>query len=118
MKWSIGPSRGRAKLYSPAGAMHDLLGLREPDSLADELRWRQSLNENDMKWLSGHKLQGQVVFPATGYICMIAEAALLMAQGLQVASIDILDLEIRKAIALHQDQGTETIFSLTKVFPT
>jgi acyl transferase domain-containing protein len=108
----------KSKVYNhQPGAFHDLLGLREPDSLADELRWRQSLNENDTKWLSGHKLQGQVVFPATGYICMIAEAALLMAQGLQVASIDILDLEIRKAIVLHQDQGTEAIFSLTKVFP-
>ncbi len=108
----------KSKVYThQQGSAHDLLGLREPDGLADEMRWRQSLSENGIKWLYGHKLQGQCVFPATGYICMIAEAAQLMTQGLPVASIDILDLEIRKAIAMHQEQGTETIFSLTKVSP-
>lgn len=42
---------------------------------------------------------------------MVSEAALLIAQGQQVESIDIFDLEIRKAIAIH-NQGTEQ-FSLS-----
>ncbi|ORY67814.1 uncharacterized protein BCR38DRAFT_522670 [Pseudomassariella vexata] len=108
--------RGKVFTTQP-GSFHDLLGLREPDGLADELRWRHSLNLNDLKWLAGHTLQGQVVFPATGYICMLAEAALQMAQDQPVAWIDILDLEIRKAIAVHEHHGTEIMVSLAKVVP-
>lgn len=106
----------RTKIFTTqAGVWHDLLGLPEPDGLPDELRWRNTLNVNDLKWLSGHTIQGEVVFPATGYICMITEAALQMAPDQQVAWIDILGFEIRKAIAVHRDLGAEVVFSLTKV---
>jgi hypothetical protein len=70
---------------------------------------------NELKWLSGHSLQGQVGFPATGYICLAMEAALQLAQGRPVKSIDLFDLEIRKAIAIHDTTGTELLISMTKV---
>jgi acyl transferase domain-containing protein len=61
----------KSKIHSSdPGEFHDLLGLREPDGLADEVRWRHILSVNDLRWLAGHTLQGQVVFPTTGYICM------------------------------------------------
>lgn len=111
----------KSRVYTTApGNFHDLLGLREPDGLEDEPRWRHTMSVNDLAWLGGHTLQGQVVFPATGYICMVAEAALQVVQpsGFEVAYIDVLDLEIRKAIAVHHDFGVEVLLSFSNVSPT
>ncbi|KAH8651296.1 putative polyketide synthase [Xylariales sp. PMI_506] len=101
------------------GKFHDLIGLLEPDGLADEPRWRHRISVSDMKWLAGHTLQGQVVFPATGYICMVAEAALQFVRSseVKIACLDVLDLEIRKAIAVHQDFGVEVLLSFSNVSP-
>ncbi|KAK4119459.1 putative polyketide synthase [Parathielavia appendiculata] len=112
----------KSKIYTTQSGKfhdHDLLGLREPDGLVDELRWRHTLSVNDLKWLSGHTLQGQVVFPATGYVCMVTEAAMQMVQPSrrEVAYLDVLDLEIRKAIAVHQDFRTEVVLSVSNISP-
>ncbi|KAI6085990.1 hypothetical protein F4821DRAFT_278997 [Hypoxylon rubiginosum] len=107
-----------SKLANTApGACHDLLGLQTADGTAEEWRWRNVLKINELKWLSGHSLQGQVVFPATAYICLAMEAAMQLAQGKPVQSIDLFDLEIRKAIAVHEGSGTELLVSMTKVSP-
>ncbi|KAJ5087476.1 type I iterative polyketide synthase [Penicillium angulare] len=94
---------------------HDLLGVQTADGASEEWRWRNVLKQSELKWLSGHSLQGQVVFPATAYICLAMEAAIQLAQGRPIKSIDLFDLEIRKAIALHDSTGTELLTSLTKV---
>ncbi|GFF52590.1 hypothetical protein IFM51744_07886 [Aspergillus udagawae] len=94
---------------------HDLLGIQTADGATEEWRWRNILKMNELKWLSGHSLQGQVVFPEAGYICLAMEAALQLAQGRPVKSIDLFDLEIRKAIAIHDSTGTELLTSMTKV---
>lgn len=108
-----------SKVFNTApGRFHDLLGLQTADGTAEEWRWRNVLKINELKWLSGHSLQGQVVFPATAYICLAMEAAMQLAQGKPVQSIDLFDLEIRKAIAVHEGSGTELLVSMTKVSPT
>ncbi|EAW08950.1 putative polyketide synthase [Aspergillus clavatus NRRL 1] len=94
---------------------HDLLGIQTADGATEEWRWRNLLNMNELRWLSGHSLQGQVVFPATAYICLAMEAAMQLAQGKPVQAIDLFDLEIRKAIAIHDSTGTELLVSMTKV---
>ncbi|KAI1085697.1 hypothetical protein F5B20DRAFT_519373 [Whalleya microplaca] len=107
-----------SKVFNTApGGFHDLLGLQTADGTTEEWRWRNVLKMNELKWLSGHSLQGQVVFPATAYICLAMEAAMQLAQGKPVQSIDLLDLEIRKAIAIHDSTGTELLVSMTKVSP-
>lgn len=108
-------SRLMKSFHSHPAPFHDLLGIQTPDGTTDEWRWRNILKINELKWLSGHSLQGQIVFPATAYICIAMEAALQLAQGRAVMSIDLLDLEIRKAIALHESTGTELVISMTKI---
>jgi len=110
----------KTKLHTNTpGKFHDLLGLPEPDGLVDERRWRHTLSSNDLKWVAGHTLQGQVIFPATGYICMVAEAALQIAESsnVKIAHLDVLDMEIRKAIAVHQEFGVEVMISFSNLFP-
>ena len=37
--------------------------------------WRNLFLQNDVPWISDHKIQNNVVFPFAGYVCMATEAA-------------------------------------------
>ena len=56
-------------------ASHELLGVLSPYSTARDLRWTNVLKVAEIPWLTGHQLQGQMVFPASGYVAMALEAA-------------------------------------------
>ncbi|KAK1499284.1 hypothetical protein CCUS01_00006 [Colletotrichum cuscutae] len=109
-----------AKLFSKnPGRPHGLLGLDMAEGTVEEMRWRNVLKINELKWLAGHSLQGQIVFPATAYIAIAMEAAMQMAAATGVVdtpveSIDLLNLRIPKAIALN-DAGTELVTSMTHI---
>lgn len=53
---------------------HELLGNRVFETATHEPTWRNVLALEDVPWLAGHEVNGQVVFPAAGYIAMIGEA--------------------------------------------
>ena len=53
---------------------HCLLGLRVPECTSIEPCWRNVLRVEDESWLYDHKVQGDVVFPFTGYAAMAGEA--------------------------------------------
>lgn len=99
--------------------MHELLGTRCVDA-ADEFRWRNSLREREIPWLSGHKLQGQTVFPAAGYVSTAFEAAKVLAESREIKLIELQDFTIGRAISFNDDDdmGVETLITLTKVFET
>ncbi|KAL4941948.1 hypothetical protein BDV06DRAFT_222645 [Aspergillus oleicola] len=60
----------RSQKYLP----HELLGSITPGLDGIEPRWSRYLSLKQTPWLRGHVVQGQVVFPATGYISMAAQA--------------------------------------------
>ncbi|KAF3480350.1 Beta-ketoacyl synthase, active site protein [Arthroderma uncinatum] len=94
---------------------HDILGTREADGTEEEWRWRNILTPKELPWLTDHALQGQTVFPATGYFCLAMEAIMQVAGKRPVQLLELTDLKIRKAIAIDERDGTETIVSLTKI---
>jgi acyl transferase domain-containing protein len=53
---------------------HDLLGLWDVGSTVHEPRWRYHLNVDALPWLRHHVVDGFMIFPGTGYICMAIEA--------------------------------------------
>ena len=53
---------------------HDLLGVPSHDSLSTEPTWRNYIRVAELPWLKGHVVLNQVIFPASGYICMALEA--------------------------------------------
>jgi acyl transferase domain-containing protein len=53
---------------------HDLLGLWDVGSTIHEPRWRYHLNVDALPWLRHHVVDGFMIFPGTGYICMAIEA--------------------------------------------
>ncbi|KAI0191981.1 hybrid PKS-NRPS [Xylaria flabelliformis] len=99
-------------------AMHPLLGSRRPDDSAYEMRWRNIVHLGELPWLQGHTFQGQVIFPAAGYVSMALEAAkALMAGRLdQAIKAEIQDMIISRALILSTDlMGTELTFSLKRL---
>ena len=96
--------------------VHELLGHITPDSTEQVTRWRNILRPKDIPWIAGHKLQGQIVFPAAGYIVLALEAALQICKGASVSLIEVLDVELGKALTFDQDDmSVEAIFSLTNI---
>ncbi|KAF6832756.1 hybrid PKS-NRPS protein [Colletotrichum plurivorum] len=82
--------------------------------------WRQILRLDELPWLNGHKVQGQVVFPAAGYCVMAMEAAKQLAQGtrglpevgadtqLTLEVVELADVEFGRAV-VFPDRGNQGV---------
>lgn len=55
-------------------AHHDLCGLLDPASSLQEPRWTHHLQVSALPWLRDHVVDGTVIFPASGSMCMVIEA--------------------------------------------
>ncbi|TLD19852.1 hypothetical protein PspLS_09593 [Pyricularia sp. CBS 133598] len=93
---------------------HDLLGSKTPDGSAEEMKWVNWLKADEISWLSGHSLQGQLVFPGAGYLVMAIEASMRLAGDYSVQLIEFNDIDIRKALALP-NSGMETVVALSGI---
>lgn len=92
---------------------HPLLGVKCPDGTDKELRWRNYLNPREIPWLMGHQVQGQMVFPAAGYISAAIEMAVDQYGLDSINLIDFQDVIIGQALILEENSGVEVIFALT-----
>lgn len=104
-------SRASALFRGGSGKFHPLLGTRCPDGTSKEIRWRNYLHTREIPWLAHHQVQGQIVFPAAGYISAATE---LIADQYGLNSIQIIDFQeivIGQALTLEENSGTEVIFS-------
>ncbi|OAA60067.1 Beta-ketoacyl synthase [Cordyceps fumosorosea ARSEF 2679] len=114
--WS--ESRRSRRLNNRRRATHELLGVLAPESTAQEMRWANVLKQSEIPWLEGHKIQGQAVFPAAGYVAMALEASKeLVPSNVPIQGFELSDLSIQKAIAFEelQDSAVETLVTLTKI---
>ncbi|KAH9887118.1 hypothetical protein F4778DRAFT_786418 [Xylariomycetidae sp. FL2044] len=91
-----------------------LLGRRCVDrETSDKIQWRNLLKPKEIGWLQGHQLQGQIVFPATGYISMAVEAVSGAAGHSDLSLIHVEDLVIERGIAFTDENSTiESLFIL------
>ncbi|KAI1205247.1 uncharacterized protein F4807DRAFT_471239 [Annulohypoxylon truncatum] len=88
-----------------------------------EISWRNVLRQKEIGWLKGHMLQGQTVFPATGYVSMATEAIKAVAldnrPDTPIGVLKLNDVEIGRAITFDDDDSSvETIFSVSSVDTT
>lgn len=106
-------SRISSTLRAGSGQFHSLLGMKCPDGTDKELRWRNYLHPREIPWLSHHQVQGQLVFPAAGYISAATEC-LVQHYGLEsIQLIDFQDIIIGQALVLEDNSGVEVLFTLT-----
>ena len=94
---------------------HDLLGSRATDSTVDAPRWKNILAVEDVPWLRDHSIQGVIVFPMSGYLCMAMEACRQQAHW-KVTSFDhitLRDVAVRQPLTMSDTNPIELRLSLT-----
>lgn len=97
---------------------HELLGNRIVETAANEPVWRNSLALEDVPWLAGHEVNGQVVLPAAGYIAMVGEALLQLrevADESHETTFSIKNINIASARILKINSTVELITSLKPI---
>jgi acyl transferase domain-containing protein/predicted O-methyltransferase YrrM len=63
---------------------HDLCGVKDVMSNLDEPRWRYHVNIDALPWIKDHVVDRFILFPGSGYVCMVIEA---MKQLIQMRKI-------------------------------
>ncbi|QLI74252.1 Highly reducing polyketide synthase gloL [Metarhizium brunneum] len=97
---------------------HELLGNRIVETAANEPVWRNSLALEDVPWLAGHEVNGQIVLPAAGYIAMVGEALLQLHEVVHEShetTFSIKNLHIASARILKMNSTVELITSLKPI---
>jgi len=83
---------------------HDLLGVRSPESTSIEPRWRHMIDVTSMPWLADHVVDGLMVFPGAGYLCMAIEAISQLARDkfsdLPESQVILRDVQFSKALLI------------------
>ncbi|KAK2037200.1 beta-ketoacyl synthase domain-containing protein [Colletotrichum somersetense] len=106
------------KAFLSGPAPHLLLGSLLPTTTDSTFQWQSFIRPQDDKWFEGHHLQTQLVVPASGYVVMAMEAALhvarkRVAQDVDVAVLEVLDLSIDKAMTFDdQNSMAELLVTL------
>lgn len=79
-----------------------------------EVHWKQLLRLNELPWLSGHVIEGEVLFPASGYLSMAYEAAIRLVDGQQqLRLVELHDVDIVRAMRVEADSsGLEVLFTI------
>ncbi|PWY83904.1 polyketide synthase [Aspergillus sclerotioniger CBS 115572] len=99
-----------------ARPIHELLGTVRTHGDRQEMRWRHVMRLQEMDWLRGHEFQGQVLFPAAGYVSMAYEACMHLAGESSVQLVELMDLRIQRAITLEEDSsGVDVSFVIRRV---
>lgn len=94
---------------------HILLGTRTDTTNEREFRWRNYIHSGEIPWLQGHNIQGQTLFPAAGFLVMAIEAARIAGRASAIQAIELRDSAIHRAMAVAEDKGIETLFTLSNV---
>lgn len=76
--YSSGPhwfeSRAAMDIRNRHYPRHELLGSQQPAGNGIDWSWRNSLRLSEVPWVSDHQVEGQIIFPAAGYMAMAIEA--------------------------------------------
>lgn len=92
---------------------HDLLGVRVPSSTSLEPSWSYVISVGRLPWLTDHIIDGLVIFPGAGYICMAIEAIRQFNHESKPSQIiqnfDLRDVSFLKALVIPPNPKTVDI---------
>ena len=95
---------------------HELLGIRSHNCSEVEVLWDNYLIPKEIPWISGHQIQGQMVFPGAGYMSTAFEAALEIAGNETVKLIELTNFTIGQALVFDtENSSVEIHVSLTDI---
>ncbi|KAL1850583.1 Type I Iterative PKS [Paecilomyces lecythidis] len=83
---------------------HHLLGFPVSGSNPEAACWRQQLRVSDSPWLRDHVVQGSILYPGAGYICLAIEAIKQLSEksdkGQSPSGFTLRDVEIHQALVV------------------
>lgn len=95
---------------------HELLGhsITHGEREKREMHWKQILRLSELPWLAGHKIQGEVLFPASGYLSMAYEAAIRLVDDQHpLRLVELHDIDIVRAMRLEEESsGLEVVLTI------
>ncbi|KAK2003782.1 putative polyketide synthetase [Colletotrichum falcatum] len=97
---------------------HEFLGRQILDRVPGRLRWRNIIKRSEIDWLEGHQVQGQVVFPAAGYVSACVEACMRsFASDGSIQSIELRQFDIGHAMVFEDDDsmGADATIELSDI---
>ncbi|KAF2462582.1 uncharacterized protein BDR25DRAFT_363876 [Lindgomyces ingoldianus] len=98
---SLVDSNFRNRQHGP----HDLLGLRVGDSNPYEAEWRLIIRANEMPWIRDHKVNGSILYPASGMLSMAIEATKQLHSAAPPTAFLLEDVEIPSPIFVASPEG-------------
>jgi len=78
--------------------VHMLLGHLCQNSTPEIMSWRNILRPKELRWLEEHRIQGQIVFPAAGYVIAAIEASLKMVEHDPISLVEMSDINFSRAL--------------------
>ncbi|KAJ5993473.1 kinase subdomain-containing protein [Penicillium sp. IBT 35674x] len=91
---------------------HEILGARVAESSDLEPSWRNILNLGNVPWIWDHVLQGNVMFPAAGYIAMAGEAIRQLNPDAEDFSIK--QFVLKSPLLMKDEQSVEIFTTLRR----
>ncbi|KAI9927011.1 hypothetical protein MW887_003392 [Aspergillus wentii] len=92
------------KLRQRSHPVHPLLGDMSPQSSPHQLMWKTILRPQDLPWVHDHRIQGQTVFPAAGYVSTALETVPFLAPETPVQLVELEDFVIHQAMVFGNDE--------------
>ncbi|GME49746.1 ketoacyl-synt-domain-containing protein [Neofusicoccum parvum] len=96
-------------------APHDLLGSIVTGTNRINPSWRHIIKPSSMPWIRDHMLQGTVVYPGAGFICMAIEGMLQAEKSSDkaISGYRLRDIDILQALVVPEgEEGVEVQLSL------
>ncbi|KAF6813394.1 polyketide synthase [Colletotrichum plurivorum] len=90
---------------------HELLGVRSAEAGDAASTWRSLISLEAVPWIKDHRVAGDIVFPAAGYVCMVGEMILQLTG--RRSSYTIRELSITTALILEPGLPVEVMSVVT-----
>lgn len=99
-----GESRHNQSYRARQEEFHHLLGFPVPGTNPDAAYWRQQVRVSDSPWLRDHVVQGSILYPGAGYICLAIEAMKQITEktdkSASLSGFTMRDVEIHQALVV------------------
>ncbi|KAL4971435.1 hypothetical protein BDW66DRAFT_165239 [Aspergillus desertorum] len=97
-------SRHNASYRAREQEFNHLLGFPVPGTNPEAAYWRQQVRVSDSPWLRDHVVQGSILYPGAGYVCLAIEAMKQLAEksdkGASPSGFTLRDVEIHQALVV------------------
>ncbi|KAL4875010.1 hypothetical protein BJY04DRAFT_233116 [Aspergillus karnatakaensis] len=97
----------------PVAHKNELLGTPDPNWNPNEPRWRHIIRDTLMPWVGDHRINGSILYPATGMIAMPIEAARQLSRpGRKISGFNIQKIRFVSALKITEGEPVETDFHM------